>query len=424
MINNLKELNTYLQRFKPGSISDGDVYTLDRIRQLMPAIGAPQERMSIIHVAGTSGKTSTCYYITSLLKATGAKVGLSISPHIFNLNERFQINGQPIDEPKLCSLFNEFIEIEGVLELKPTYFELIIAFAFWAFYQEGCQYVVVEVGLGGLKDGTNIIQNPDKVAVITDIGLDHTRILGDSLDKIAFQKAGIINFHNQVFCYNQHRDINQAIDNQAAKMHAMVHRFDQTDLELQTGFVKDMPLYQRRNWLLAKQVVDFVIIRDGLQIPSQDKLEKSQKLKIPARLQRINVGNKILILDGAHNPQKLEALIASLKQLYPRKSFSVLASFLTSKQETVLQSLVRLHEITDNVIVTEFTPDADLPHTVIPAKSLSNYCKQVNFTKVKTVADRQAAFDELLKSKSDILLITGSFYLIASLKDKIEEYTK
>lgn len=421
MIHNFSELNDYLGQFKAGSINDDNVYTLERIKKLMPLIGSPQEKLQVVHIAGTSGKTSTSYYVADMLRAAGAKVGLSISPHVFSISERLQINCVPLDEASMCKLFDEFIRLDGVLELQLTYFELLVAFAFWAFVKQGCTHAVIEVGLGGLIDGTNIVENPEKICVITDIGLDHISVLGNTIAKIAAQKAGIIQPHNHVFCYQQSEEVDTAVNLRSAHMHALVHRFEQPELEKDVKFLKDLPLYQHRNWLLAREVADFVIVRDNLHpVDFRD----SQKLIIPARMQRIKVGDKMLVLDGAHNPQKLQALVTSFKKLYPSASVSILASFVESKEITIQHSLDLLHEIADYIIATQFVADADLPHKVIPAKKLAAYCKSAGFKSVIVEEDQKKAFAKLVKHDAQVMLISGSFYLISSLQESYKEYLR
>jgi dihydrofolate synthase/folylpolyglutamate synthase len=421
-ISNFKELNNYLRQFKAGSITDDHVYTLDRMKSLMPLLGSPQEKMHVIHVAGTSGKTSTCYYISELLITSGAKVGLTVSPHVFEINERVQVDGVPLAEDTMCQLFSEFITIDGVLELKPTYFELLVAFAFWVFCKLGCTHAVIEVGLGGLLDGTNIIENPSKVSVITDIGLDHMHILGKSIPEIAAQKAGIIQRGNQVFSYTQGKEVDDVISAQANKQRAYVTFVDQPELEHNKDFRSELPLYQKRNWLLAEVVADYVIKRDGLKQLSRAEQMITQRISMPGRMQHIQLGKKLLVLDGAHNPQKLQAFVYSLTAMYPGWRAAILAAFIESKRETLLRSLELLKNISNNIITTEFVGDMDLPHKVIPAHELANYCDQAKFKRVDANPDPKAALRKLLQQPEDILVITGSFYLIGSLWPEIKEY--
>lgn len=415
-IENFSQLNEYLKQFVPGSIMDGDFYNPDKMHELLKLAGNPQQKLKVIHVAGTSGKTSTSYYVAAMLAKSGHNVGLSVSPHIYEVNERVQVNTEPLSERQMCEMFSEFIDLKGLVDLRPTYFEILVTFAFWIFAETECEYAVIEVGLGGLKDATNVVDDPAKVTVITDIGLDHTKILGDTIEEITAQKAGIIKQGNNVFCYEQGDVVDGIIDVHVKKANATLHRFDQAELEKDTTFTDVLPDYQKRNWLLARNVVEFVAKRDSLKI-SSNNLDETQLIEIPARMQQVRIGDKLVILDGAHNPQKLEVLATSLKALYPHKSFAVLTAFVQSKEATLQDSARKVESISKNIIVTEFTLAEDLVHISIPARELGAV-----FENAQVIPDLQKALDQLLKQKEDILLITGSFYLIASLGPKMREY--
>ncbi|MBO5913271.1 MAG: bifunctional folylpolyglutamate synthase/dihydrofolate synthase, partial [Clostridia bacterium] len=167
---------------------------LERITELLNRLGDPQEKLNIIHVAGTNGKGSTCTFLSNVLRASGKKVGLYISPFVTVFNERIQINGQPISDDDLA---NYTERVKAVVERIPddgcpiTEFEFITAVAFLYFFEQGCDAVVLEVGLGGRLDATNVISKP-KVSVIARIALDHTSILGNTEAEIAFEKCGIV----------------------------------------------------------------------------------------------------------------------------------------------------------------------------------------------------------------------------------------
>ena len=180
-IHTLAEANLALRPFYDYSRT---AYTLDVMKALMEHLGNPQNQLRVLHVAGTSGKTSTAYYCAALLKEAGKKVGLSVSPHVDTVNERLQINGQPMPEAEFCKVLSEFLDVVAESGIKPSYFELLVAMTYWEFARQKVDYAVIEVGLGGLRDGTNVIERADKVCLITDIGLDHTEILGHTLTKI------------------------------------------------------------------------------------------------------------------------------------------------------------------------------------------------------------------------------------------------
>ena len=163
---------------------------LERIRLLCEALGHPERELTVIHVAGTNGKGSVCAMLDSILRASGRRVGLYTSPYIRHFNERMQVDGKPISDEELVELTARVRPIADRMEDKPTEFELITAIAFEFFRKHQCDVVVLEVGLGGRLDSTNIINTPC-LSVITGISLDHTAFLGDTVEKIAAEKAGI-----------------------------------------------------------------------------------------------------------------------------------------------------------------------------------------------------------------------------------------
>src|ERR1700689_2040317 len=216
--NNLKEAERALAGYAlpKASIKRKDI-TLERIIPFMNLIGNPQDKLRVIHVAGTSGKTSTAYYMAALLAAGGNKVGLAVSPDIDSITERIQINGQDIAEAELCAELGVFLDIAQQASPKPSYFELFHAFTLWAMERQSVDYVVVETGVGGLLDATNISGRPDKVCIITDIGFDHTELLGKTFRAIAAQKIGIAHDQNNVFMSPQADEIMAVVEDWAAK---------------------------------------------------------------------------------------------------------------------------------------------------------------------------------------------------------------
>src|SRR3989338_6614462 len=186
--------NNFQQRF-PGGLG------LKRAKYFLHLLGRPQEKLKIIHVAGTSGKGSTCYLISSLLASQGFKVGLHQSPHLTDVTERFQINNQIISKEELVNYLNKIIPMVNLVGKtfhgSLTYFEILIGLAYLIFYEKKIDYAVMETGLGGWFDATNVVERSDKLAILTKIGLDHINILGKTIEEIALQKAMIINEKSQ-----------------------------------------------------------------------------------------------------------------------------------------------------------------------------------------------------------------------------------
>lgn len=392
----------------------GKQVTLERMRPLMAALGNPQQRLKIIHVAGTSGKTSTCYYIASLLMSTGRRVGLTVSPHIDTVRERLQIDLEPLSETEFISSLNEFMLQIEKSSIQPTYFELLVAFAYWYFDKSRVDYAVIETGLGGSHDGTNVADNADKVCVITDIGLDHMHVLGRTAAEISRQKAGIVHASNEVFIHAQPDEIMDEIEGRveqvSARLHVAADVFDQAS----TG--NGLPDYQRRNWTLAKSVFDFIQQRDNL--PAADTA-KSMQTVIPARMDTVKAGNKLLIMDGAHNEQKTQALVGSFAHMYPGVKADVVVSLKQGKEFMAVLPLLR--PITKRLIVTAFSRAQDLPAAPIDPGELAAAAKRFGFEDVVTEPDPAQAYSLALAGDNSTVLITGSFYLIGQLRAEMGE---
>ena len=196
---------------------------LERTRILLNKMGNPQDHLRFIHVAGTNGKGSFCAMLSSILTKAGLKVGTYTSPYVFRFNERMKICGQDIPDQTLAQLVESIYPLAEEMEEKPTEFEWITAIAMAYFYQEKCDVVVLECGMGGRLDSTNVIQDPS-LSVITGIALDHTAILGDSLEKIAREKAGIIKKGRPVLDCTDKGPARDVIARQAKKMNAPLIR--------------------------------------------------------------------------------------------------------------------------------------------------------------------------------------------------------
>lgn len=396
-------LSTYVSRnSKPGS------YSLDHMQKLMQKLGNPQDSLNVIHVAGTSGKTSTCYYIAALLQMAGQKVGLTVSPHVDEVNERVQVDLTPLPEQIFSQKLGEFIDIVDKTGIEPTYFELLIGLAYWVFAQQKVDYAVVEVGLGGLLDGTNVINNQDKVCVITDIGLDHTNVLGSTLTQIATQKGGIIGSHNPVFMYSQSLKVMRPIKQRAIKQHAQLHEISTSTKGLQDY----LPPFQQRNWHLAKMVFDFVAERDNLKKLDERQLAIVSRVRVPARMEIVEFGGRTIVIDGSHNGQKMEALARGIQKLFAGKSVAALVSFVTSESSRAPGALEQLLSITNSLIITSFSGEQDTPKHSVDSKIIANTAKKLGFGNVSIVNEPAEAFTTLLAQTEDILLVTGSFYLL------------
>ena len=414
-ITNLKEANKVLADYI-SPVGNKAPYTLDRILILMEFLGNPQDRLNVIHIAGTSGKTSTSYYVAALLSTTGKKVGLSVSPHVTDVRERVQINTDTLPETEFCAELDSFITLIKDCPAKPTYFELLIAFAFWEFERQGVDYAVIEVGIGGLLDGTNVIKQTGKICVITDIGYDHINVLGKTLPAIAAQKAGIIHNGNAVFSYQQDRAITKVIKDRCAEQSADLHIIQPQNISTDFAF---LPLFQRHNFGLAHKVVSYILRRDNMPALTLEQQLAGAHTLIPARMEIFNLKDKTVILDGAHNYQKLHALIDSIKAQFTHQSIAVLVGFVGGSEFRLADNVREILSIAESVIVTSFESSQDWQHKSVEPGEVVQLFRKEDFHNIVIVDKPSQALSVLLKQPEPLLLVAGSFYLLNDIRPLI-----
>lgn len=419
IIESLEQANKLLKSYIPAvkEITGKDI-TLQRMIPLMKLLGNPESDIKIIHIAGTSGKTSTSYYIASLLRASGKKVGLTVSPHIATITERVQINMVPLSEDKFCRELSEFLEAIKLADPQPTYFELVVAFAYWYFAKTKTDYAVIETGLGGMHDATNVATRTDKVCVITDIGYDHTKVLGKTIAEITAQKAGIIYKGNHVFSYQQNPTVMNVLRGTCSKKRAVLNPIKSDTSDLQSP----IPLFQQRNFKLAKAVYSHLAKRDNLPALTARQLDTIVATQIPARMEVVSYKGKTVIMDGAHNPQKLRALTASIMHAYPGKKIVVLAGFVRSRKPRLHGNINELLTIADHLITTSFVPNQEMYTKSADPNKIVEYCLEQGFLSAEAEPVPEKALAKLVRRPEPILLITGSFYLMGNIRPIIIDF--
>ena len=278
---------------------------LERIQSILKLIGNPQEKIKIIHVAGTNGKGSVSSILANILKCAGYKTGLYTSPHLVEYTERIKINGEDISKEDFAYYVTNICEIADKNQIHLTEFEILTAAAFKYFADNNVDVVVLETGLGGRFDATNVIKK-NLCAIITHIDLDHTERLGNTKDKIAFEKAGIIKPNCPVVTSEGYEAIKDAADEQNSLLLFTAPFADTTNLSLKGT-------YQQENLALALTALKLVFPEISQSIVD----EGLKKVKHPCRFQVIE--DKNLIIDGAHNPNGITGLRESLDYYYPDK---------------------------------------------------------------------------------------------------------
>ena len=408
---------------------------LDSIGRLMELLGNPQDGLRHIHLGGTNGKGSTSSFISHGLKAAGYKVGLFSSPYIERFNERIQINGKDIpdeDLGRLTSLIEEKsnIMLEEGLE-HPTTFEIITAIAFLYFKEQNVDYVVLEVGLGGRYDSTNIIKSPI-ASVITTIDYDHIDILGDTLEKIAYQKAGIIKENSLVISYPQKQEVLAVIQEEVKLRNSELFRFPMENINIKkitefgTTFdysyngntIKDIEIsmlgeYQIYNASLA--VTSLLVLRNKALIKiSDDEIKKGLKETTwPGRLEVMRRKPTFLI-DGAHNVQGARQLTKALS-LFKYDKLILGIAILEDKDSSHMVEL--LAPKADQIVVTEVNMPRRLKVEEL-AKEIGKYNKNIIIEK-----DVKKAIEKTLElaGENDMIVFGGSLYLIGEVRTLIKQ---
>ena len=316
---------------------------LSRTRALLAAIGNPEKKLRFVHIAGTNGKGSTAACIASILRAAGYRVGLYTSPYILRFNERMQVDGVPISDAQLEEITDFIRPYAQEMADAPTEFELITAVAMDYFVRSGCDIVVLEVGMGGALDSTNVIDTPE-CAVITAMGLDHTRELGPTLTEIAQAKAGIIKPGGDVALYGNEPEANAVFDRvcaqagararyaDAARLGGMRFGPDGCTFALAPYGEMTLPLvgtYQPYNALLAVTAAE--ILRDkGWTIDGAAIRGGLAAVSWPGRFEILS-RKPFFVLDGAHNPQGIRATAESLRTVFPGKPVVFLMGVMADK---------------------------------------------------------------------------------------------
>ena len=378
------------------------------VAHILETLGSPQNQIPAIHIAGTSGKGSTAYYATSLLNRAGYTTGTLVSPHIASVAERSLINGQPLPEQEYLHYFQAFANLCVAHNLHLSYFEFLTIFSFWLFKKIDVNYIIIEVGIGGRLDTTNVIFRSPTVRVITDIGLDHTELLGNTLTEIAQEKAGIIHQNDLVVMNRQTPDVEVVVQQQTDAQHAQLSIASPVNSE----FLKILPDFQQRNWTLAYRAVEKRLALDKKPSPPKEVLEKSVYITIPGRLEKRNVDGVNIIFDVAHNPQKIRALIDSLRKLYPDKKPIFVVAFGQNKQSSIAESLAIIDNLAQLTYATTFSANYGKNHRNMPPEIIRHVMKSA----VEIECNTDKALAKAIKKARQLdtyVVVTGSFYLVS-----------
>lgn len=398
------EVEEWLYR-QPRGLKRGD---MSFMMQLIAEFNIDTHSMDIIHVTGTNGKGSTISYLSNILLAHGKQVATFTSPHIYEINERFVRNNVTISDEQLCQYVTQIKERGIVL----SQFE-IMTLAFFLFINDNpVDYIILEVGIGGLLDTTNFVK--PIASIVTTVGLDHTELLGDTIEKIAYQKAGIIKCNTPVFVGRLDKQaLNVIVSVANLKNALLIQTADVFPVNNNQLVINDVELpiviqgaYQKDNLSLALHVAKYVL-SSAFELENT-KIGLSQ-VYWPGRFETV-YKNPLIIVDGAHNPHGIQGLIDTLQsESYKQKRVQLLFAALPKKDYVaMLMNLMQYYPIT----LTTFdvvTPQQNIEYTNVP-EGIAFVSDYKTFVKAY-----------LANPTSDVLVVTGSLYFVSEFKKFVEK---
>lgn len=388
---------------------------LSYIKKTLAALHNPQDQVKTVHVTGTNGKGSTCYYLSNLLQKAGQKTGLFVSPYVYEFNERIQLNGQNISDERLIDLANQIEKVlSKIRQTEPAFslatFEYEVAMAFLYFAQEKCDFAVIEVGIGGEHDKTNVIT--PEVSIITTVGLDHEQIIGPTIADIAHEKSGIIKKNRPVVLGNVPKEVLPLLLTKANDENAPVKLWNK-NFKMNFEYDEDMIYRDEKSTLsfvlrphvegidIAVAIQAFKLL--NLQLTDLQIEKAINETVIPGRYQ-VLVTQPLIIFDGAHNIQAMKNLLAFAHE-QQQKRRGIIRILIMMMKDKDLTEVFALFKPTDHVMLTTI----DYPR----AAKKNDFPREVR-EKYEYNSDWRRAFVQMRQAShaNDILLVTGSFYLV------------
>ena len=405
----------------------GSIPGLGRTQELLEKMGNPEKKLKFVHIAGTNGKGSTAAMTASILRKAGYRTGLYTSPYIYRFHERIQVDGVEISDEELAEITEYVKPLADSMAQSPTEFELVCCIAFEYFYRKKCDIVVLEVGMGGAWDATNVIEVPE-VAVITNIGLDHTEYLGDTVEKIAETKSGIFKPHGHAVVYRSTPSVEAVYERVCAERDVSLRKADFEGLVLKAhtleGQVFDcgsrknlvLPLlgdHQLHNASVVLSIAD-TLIGEGWKISEQNIYDGIRDVRWPGRFD-IVCRKPLSIIDGGHNPQCIEALVKNIRDYLAGKKVIALTGVLADKDYADMYKPV-MPLVDRFVCITPPNPRK------LEAQQLARYLCQAG-------AQAQASESILdgvkkameLAGEDGVVLCFGSLYSIGGIRDALKD---
>ena len=404
----------------------GSIPGLGRTQELLRKMGNPEKKLKFVHIAGTNGKGSTAAMTASILRQAGYTVGLYTSPYIYRFHERMQVNGVEITDEELVEVTEYVKPFADSMAESPTEFELVCGIAFEYFLRKNCDIVVLEVGMGGAFDATNVIECPE-VAVITNIGLDHTDFLGSTLEEIAETKAGIFKAGGDAVIYRGTPGVEKVFETICAQRNVSLRKADFDGLKLIShgleGQVFDcgdrkglaLPLlgvHQLKNAAVVLGIMD-TLQEKGWHISEENIREGMRTVRWPGRFDIVG-HDPLFIIDGGHNPQCIEALVANIRDYLTDRKVIALTGVLADKDYADMYKPV-MPLVQEFVCVTPPNPRkleaAELAKHLQSAGAKATACDSIEAGVRKAVE---------LAGRDGVVLCFGSLYTIGSIKDALD----
>jgi len=423
VIDELYSFIDYEKLLNSGNLIQTRQDDLDRFANFLERIGSPQDNYRKILVAGSKGKGSVCAMTEAVLRAQGYKTGLYTSPHLVNIRERIKIDGCCVNENLFIEELEKNIALAkqiGAEKKYRTVFEILTATAFSIFKKEQVDIALVEVGLGGRLDATNIIE-PD-ITVITNLGIDHTNILGTTIEEITREKAGIIRLGIPLVTYPGSIKAEEIIleklktlkleDFLFVDRNTIVNNVESnqkgTTFDIDNGYlsIKELMLalpgeIQIKNAIISLGIIS-MLNKQGIEISEESIRTGFKNVKWPGRMQ-IFQGEKTVVVDGAHSPMAIECICDSMRKIWPNEKIGVI--FSANMDKDIRGMLYGLRDLSQEIILTRF----DWPR-VAQIDNLVEIAEEFEF-EIKTAPDIKTAIKLALEDSCEIVLITGSLYL-------------
>ncbi len=425
-----KEAEAYINSVPKFTSKNKPENTMELIRRL----GHPERSMKVIHVAGTNGKGSVCAFLSSMLTEGGKRTGLFTSPHLVKINERFQINNEPVSDEIFLNAYERVMKLVEEMQkdgfYHPAYFELLFAIGMVIFEEAQVEYLILETGLGGRLDATNIVEKP-VVTVITSISLDHTEILGDTIEEIAGEKAGIIKQNIPIVYDGREKRAEKVILQKAKEQNAKAVPLDEEKLSIQgstdhsVDYVFDNPVY-KGHLITVPYLAPYQVRNSALALLAMEELDPQHEISLETRLQairdtrwqgRMETVLPGVIVDGAHNEDGVHEFVRTLRQVGSSRRIVMLFSAVVEKNYEEMVHTICETGCIQEVVVTEIHGSR-----IVPAEELAAVFRKFTNVPVTVISSIEEAFNTAMEKKGDgLLFCVGSLYLVGEVKKVIEE---